>query len=371
MRTSPSQPSSRARSATARIGTLATLPVFFDLKGKPVLVIGGTEGAAWKAELLAAAGADVEVHASEFCNEMQELAARTDTAGSITLIKQPWSLDILFHKVMVVGDAETEGEAKAIFCAARAAGVPVNVIDKQAFCTFKFGTIVNRSPVVIGISTDGAAPVLGQAIRTRIEALLPASLADWAKLAQDIRATVLQRFSAGSERRRFWARFANFAFGPFAERDLWQAGLNGAETVAAGRVTILTAPNSDPGLLTLNAVRLLQGADAIYFDGQADPTVLDHARREAARHQLDIAPATPLDSIAEAIQLSVDRGEHVALVRAGGPVRKTSVDRLADQLARLGIEIQRNGGRAEAKRPVAHDGQSRPAQPDIYHSLHG
>ena len=70
MRTSPSQPSSRARSATARIGTLATLPVFFDLKGKPVLVIGGTEGAAWKAELLAAAGADVEVHASEFCNEM-------------------------------------------------------------------------------------------------------------------------------------------------------------------------------------------------------------------------------------------------------------------------------------------------------------
>ncbi len=365
----PSQQNRRGPAASARIGALATLPVFFDLKDKPVLLIGGTEAAAWKAELLAATGANVEVHAPDFCAGMQELAARTDLNGRIVLVAQPWSIKALSGKVLVVGDAESEGEAKAIFCAARAAGVPVNVIDKPAYCTFKFGTIVNRSPVVIGISTDGAAPVLGQAIRTRIEALLPASLAQWAQLAQDIRMIVLQRLATGPERRRFWSRFANLAFGPFSEPDLWQTDLTGT---ASGRVTILKAPHRDPGHLTLNAVRQLQGADAIYFDCRVEPAVLDHARREAARHSLESARAAPLGGIAEAIQLSVDRGEHVVLVRAGGQVGKTSVDRLADQLETMGVAICKGGGVAAApKRSTDVSRPARPQQRGIDHSLQG
>ena len=341
MHINPSLRSKRPQSTTSRIGALATLPVFLDLKRKPVLLIGGSEAAAWKAELLAATGANVEVHSTTFCAEMLDLAARADLIGSITLIDQPWSLKAFANKSLAVGDAETEGEAKAIFSAARAAGIPVNVIDKPDFCTFKFGSIVNRSPVVIGISTDGAAPVLGQAIRTRIEALLPASLAQWAQLAKDIRGVVLQRFSAGSERRQFWARFARLSFGPFAENEPWRIGVECTSIVGAS-VTILTAPRFDPGLLTMNDVRALQGADAIYFETAVDVAILDHARREAVRHGLGRSafPTTSLPELAGQILKAIGRGENVLLVRADGKRGKMASDQLISHLSMLGVPFR-------------------------------
>jgi uroporphyrin-III C-methyltransferase / precorrin-2 dehydrogenase / sirohydrochlorin ferrochelatase len=354
---SPPPPSRGQHPASARIGALATLPVFFDLNSKKVLLIGGAEAASWKAELLAAAGANVEVHAIEFCAEMQALAARSDLNGSIRLVGKPWSLKAFANKFLIVGDAETESEAKAIFCAARAAGVPVNVIDKPAFCTFKFGSIVNRSPVVIGISTDGAAPVLGQAIRTRIEALLPSTLANWAQLAKDIRAAVLQRFAAGNERRQFWSRFARLAFGPFSEQSVWDVHVgNGAKT-ASGQVTVMKAPQRGPGMLTLNAVCALQGADAIYFDSRVEPAVLDHARREAARHE--IAGQHPvsdrIDSLADQIRGSLKSGENILLVCHAGLSRTSAVCQLVSKLANHGVSVHKTDGHpaSQLRNPVS------------------
>lgn len=349
MPNSPSQPNKRTQSRSARIGALATLPVFFDLKGKPVLLIGGSEEAAWKAELLAATGAYVEVHANEFCSEMLSIANRVDLSGSINLIKQPWSLASFENKSLIVGDAETEGEAKAIYCAARAAGVPVNVIDKPAYCTFKFGTIVNRSPVVIGISTDGAAPVLGQAIRTRIEALLPATLAKWAQFAKDIRVTVQHRFAPGIERRQFWGRFAAMAFGPFREQDIWQVPANGSENTVKGRATVLKAPRLDPGMLTLNGVRLLQCADAIYFDSGVNQKVLDHARREARRHELtSFHPASrQLEYLTDEIRNALERGESVVLVQSAGASGTSTVRRLVSMLAEHCASLKNTGEHLE------------------------
>lgn len=313
---SQSQQSKHCQSATARIGTLATLPVFFDLKGKPVLLIGGTEAATWKAELLAATGAKVEVHALEFCDEMQSLAARNDLTGSVTLVCQPWSLKIFGGKSLVVGDAETEGEAKAIYCAARAAGVPVNIIDNPTYCTFKFGTIVNRSPVVIGISTDGAAPVLGQAIRTRIETLLPQALAQWASYAKEIRETVLQRLNAGPKRRSFWAQFAHLSFGPFVPQDAWRVAGIADQRSNAGSVVVLKVPAIDPGLLTLNDVRMLQNADAIYFNSSVRNQMLDHARREAMRIAMDsmLLEDSDVKCAIKAITQKISQGSKVILV---------------------------------------------------------
>lgn len=353
---SPSQPSKRQQSSSARIGALATLPVFFDLKGKAVLLIGGTEAATWKAELIAATGAKIEVHSTEFCNEMRVLSARTDLVGSIKLVEQPWSDRAMANMSLVIGDAHTEGEAKAIFCAAKAQGVPVNIIDKPAYCTFKFGAIVNRSPVVIGISTDGAAPVLGQAIRTRIEALLPASLAQWAQLAKDIRGVVLQRYTAGTERRQFWARLARLAFGPFAENEPWRLSDESLSNFDGG-VTILSAPRADPGLLTLNDVRALQGADAIYFDAQVDNAILDHARREASRHELEgLALSSRLIAeVADCIHASVARGDNVLLVREHGKSKKTASVQLVAQLSFLGIPIRNCEGKLVKRNHVSPD----------------
>ena len=157
-----------------RLAALAKLPIFLDLAGKRVVVAGGGEPVAWKAELFAAAGAQVTVFAEQPC---AELVAFIRASGSaVTLERRAWRESDLDGAWLAVADAEDPDEAARFAAAARARGILVNVIDQPAHCDFQFGAIVNRSPVVVGISTDGAAPILGQAIRRRIEAILPASL---------------------------------------------------------------------------------------------------------------------------------------------------------------------------------------------------
>ena len=165
-----------------RMAKLARLPVFFALEGKRVVLAGGSPAAARKAELMSAAGAHVDVYADEVSDEMRQMAADAPS-GVITIIERVWSSDDIKGAAIAIGAFEDEENSAVFAAAARAAGVPVNVIDKPAFCDFSFGAIVNRSPLVIGISTDGAAPVFAQAIRARLEALLPNGFAHWAAAA--------------------------------------------------------------------------------------------------------------------------------------------------------------------------------------------
>lgn len=324
------QPSLRkpAEAEPARLGALAKLPVFFDLSGKRVILAGSSNGAAWKAELLASAGAHVEIYATEPEAEMLALVNRGAADGSLTLHHRPWSCDIFAGAAMAVADVEDEAEAKAFRCAAKAAGVPVNTVDKPATCDFQFGSIVNRSPVVIGISTDGAAPILGQAIRRRIEVLLPQALASWASLAQAVRGQVMAALRPGPERRRFWEVFAERAFRDRPAKakavlaDLIPASRLAAE-VPQGRVTLVGAGPGDAELLTLKAVRALQSADVILFDDLVSADVLELARREAKRMMVGkrgSRESCKQDDI-NALMLKLARqGKHVVRLKSGDPM---------------------------------------------------
>ncbi|MCB8837320.1 siroheme synthase CysG [Aurantimonas sp. VKM B-3413] len=273
------------------MGELATLPVFFDLKGKRAVMTGGGAGAAWKAELLTATGAAVELYVprEDLGDEMADFLASEPVSGTIIHHDRPWATDIFTGAAIAVGDIESEAEAQAFVCAARAAGVPVNVVDKPAYCDFRFGSIVNRSPVVVGISTDGAAPILGQAIRRRIETLMPPALAGWASLASKVRGEVMDRLAPGPLRRAFWERFSDSAFttrspGANAEEDARGFVADLAHSAAAGgRVTLVGAGPGEAELLTLKAVRALQAADVILFDDLVSDDILELARREAKR----------------------------------------------------------------------------------------
>ena len=166
---------------------LARLPVFLALNGRRAVVAGGTASAAWKAELLSAAGAAVEVYAPHPGEDMAALAGDAPR-GAIVIHRREWSADDIAGAAIAVGACESDDEAAHFASVARAAGVPVNVIDKPRFCDFAFGAIVNRSPLIIGISTDGAAPVFGQAIRAKLEALIPRGFSRWAEAARRWRA---------------------------------------------------------------------------------------------------------------------------------------------------------------------------------------
>ena len=195
-----------------RMGRLAKLPVFLDLAGKRAVVVGGSAAAAWKSELLAAAGAHVEVYAETLEPDMASSIAGSNADNPIRHHSRHWSADIFGDAAIALADIDCNTEAEAFARAARAAGVLVNVIDKPAFCQFQFGSIVNRSPVIVGISTDGAAPILAQAIRRRIETVLPPALAAWGELARRLRETVMTRLTKGAPHRMFWEQFAKRAF---------------------------------------------------------------------------------------------------------------------------------------------------------------
>jgi len=313
-----------------RMDRLATLPLFFPLDGRRAVVIGGSEAAAWKAELLSAAGAHVAVLSPRPCADMEALAA-DPPGGPVHLEQRLWSPSDLAGAALAVAAATDEVEAQAILVAARALGVPLNVIDRPAFCTFQFGAIVNRSPLVVGISTDGAAPVLGQAIRSRIEALLPAGFARWAAAAKAWRAELGVRGLGNAISRRFWEAFATLALTSpdrAPVRSDWNALLRTAligpdEGRPLGHVTLVGAGPGDPELLTLKAVRALRSADVILFDDLVAPEVLDFARREAKRMLVGKTgrrPSCRQDDI-NALMVSLARsGKRVVRLKAGDPM---------------------------------------------------
>ncbi len=282
--------------APARMAPLAKLPVFWALEGKRVIVAGGSDAAAWKAELLAACGAKVDVYANELSETFEQLIVRAPNMREGGFIHHPHAhgtRTIFAGAAIAIADCEEDEEARAFFDAAREAGVPVNVIDKPAFCQFQFGSIVNRSPVVVSISTDGAAPILAQAIRRRIETLLPRALKGWAATCpvaarQDQRAAharpAAPRLLGGFCRSRFSSSDTpEESVGGLLLKEAERLREAPAHSSRGGRVTLVGAGPGDAELLTLKAVRALQAADVILFDDLVSAEVLELARREAKR----------------------------------------------------------------------------------------
>jgi uroporphyrin-III C-methyltransferase / precorrin-2 dehydrogenase / sirohydrochlorin ferrochelatase len=332
----------------ARMGALARLPVFLALEGKRAVVAGGAAAAAWKVELLSASGAAVDVYAIAPSDEL--LAVASDPPrGGVTIRTRNWTADDISGAAIAVGDLESDDAAK-FATAARAAGVPVNIIDKPAFCDFSFGAIVNRSPLVIGISTDGAAPVFAQAIRAKLEAVLPQGFSAWAAAASRWRARVKQSGLSFVARRLFWRAFTAYAIahprrpptdGDF-ERLIGQIRERGA-AVEAGTVMLVGAGPGDPELLTLRAVRALQSADVILFDGLVSRDVLDFARREARKILVGKAGhrASCKQSDINALMVTLARqGRNVVRLKGGDPLIFARADEELEACRRAGVAVE-------------------------------
>ncbi len=320
-----SLPRSPVETRPAGLAPLAVLPVFVRLQGRRAVLAGGNPGAAWKAKLLAAAGAAVDVYAPEPSDEMRHVSAEA-AAGSIALHERAWRPDDLVDAAFAIAAEEDEGACITFVQAARKAGAIVNAVDRPHLCDVQFGSIVNRSPLVIGISTDGAAPVFGQAIRSRIVALLPGGSAAWTAAAKHCRervSTTLQSFRA---RRDFWERFSDRALAephrPPSEADLadFLAARNGT---GSGSVVLVGAGPGDPELLTLKTVRTLRSADIILYDDLVAPEILDYARREARTMlvgKTGHGPSCRQEEINALMVKLAREGKHVVRLKGGDPL---------------------------------------------------
>ena len=269
------------------------LPVFLRLDARPVVVVGGGQVAVRKVAWLRRAGACVTVVAPRVHRELEQQAAR----GELRHIPAAFSPAHLADAVAVVAAAGDRTVNERVSAAARERGVPVNVVDDAELSTFIFPAIVDRSPLVVAVSSAGHAPVLARRVREQIEALLPGRLGALARF-MGARRKAVQRALGAVARRGFWERIAS---GPVATlvlqgegeraeralaRELLTSQLTSAPATAGrglGEVYLIGAGPGDPDLLTLRALQLLQRADVILYDRLVSEAVLDRARRDAER----------------------------------------------------------------------------------------
>jgi uroporphyrin-III C-methyltransferase / precorrin-2 dehydrogenase / sirohydrochlorin ferrochelatase len=333
------------REAIARMGDLAVLPVFLKLRDKQALVAGGSAGTAWKVELLAAAGAKVKLVWDEPDAETIKLAA--EWPERVTIIQRGILESDFNGAAVAIGALEDDNSAAAFATTARAKGIPVNVVDKPAFCDFQFGAIVNRSPLVIGISTDGGAPPLGQAVRSMIETILPAGLAKWAAAAKSWRPRVMRSDLDSVSRKAFWRRFAGLAFSKPNEAPCPVEGeamiadlQHQKNTAGSGHLALVGAGPGDPELLTLKAVRFLREADVILYDDLIGEGILSYARREARKIHVGKrggkASCAQNDITALAILLAQE-GNRVVRLKGGDPLIFGRADEELAAAERVGV----------------------------------
>lgn len=265
---------------------MRTFPIFVSVDRRPPLVVGGGELAAVKARLLLKRAPSVEVAADEIVPELGELVRE----GLVALLPPLPGVDQVRGRPLVVAATGEDQEDARIAAIARALGVPVNVPDRPALCSFVMPAIVDRGEVTIAIGTEGASPVLAQRLRAWLERELPSRLDALARMAREFRDSVAGRLPSGRARRKFWEAFFDGEASEAVlagEEDEARRLIGAAIAKAAeqdsgpGRVLLVGAGPGDPELLTLKAVRALKAADVILYDRLAGTRVLEHARREA------------------------------------------------------------------------------------------
>jgi uroporphyrin-III C-methyltransferase / precorrin-2 dehydrogenase / sirohydrochlorin ferrochelatase len=350
-----------------RMAPLARLPIFLSLAGKRALVAGGSAAAAWKVELLSAAGAEVDVYAPTSSEELLAIAAQPPV-GRVTIMPRDWEAADFSGAALVVGAFDDDRCAARFAETARVLKIPFNVIDKPAFCGFAFGAIVNRSPLVVGISTDGAAPVFAQTIRSRIEALLPAGFAHWAEAARTWREIVKRTGLSFGGRRRFWQLFAAHAVN-HPDRAPDDADLDRllaeAASVAApperGSVALVGTGPGDPELLTLRAARALRSADVILFDDAISPDILDFSRREAKKMLVRTSSDERSDhrqEIAARVVMFARGGKRVLRLMMGDPVNSHDAQREIAAYQSVGLTVEVIPG-------IANSGEDAASRADV------
>jgi uroporphyrin-III C-methyltransferase / precorrin-2 dehydrogenase / sirohydrochlorin ferrochelatase len=273
-------------------------PVFFDLVGQKVLVVGGGDVALRKIALLERSGASITVVAPEVVPELMARAA----AGTLKLAMREFEPEDLDGARLVIVATSRRAVNRWIANLSDSRHIPVNVVDDAHASRFIVPAIIDRDPVLVAISTGGASPVLARRLRERLEALIPAKIGELAAWLKALRKTAREKLRDTDERRRFFEAVVD---GPAARRFV-EGDNQGAQRIAqqllattraapraVGDVTLVGAGPGDPELLTLKALRAMQDADVILHDRLVPAAVLDLARRDAARICVGKAAGTP------------------------------------------------------------------------------
>ncbi|MHA2758110.1 siroheme synthase CysG [Aeromonas dhakensis] len=301
------------------------LPIFCRLDNKPVLLVGGGEVAQRKARLLLDAGAQLTVVAPELDPELAELAAN----GSIEWLAGEFAPAQLAGKWLVVAATDRREVNALVYQSANQARIFANVVDDPKRSSFIMPSIIDRSPLMVAISSGGKAPVLARLLREKLEAMLPQHLGAVAAFAGGLRDRVKARFASMGERRRFWERLLGadrlgqaLARGDSACANQLADTLFADESQTGGEVVLVGAGPGDPGLLTLHALRQMQQADVVVYDRLVSDEVMALVRRDAKRIFVGKQAGNhcvPQEGINQLLLEEAKKGQRVVRLKGGDP----------------------------------------------------
>ncbi|MCZ0753155.1 siroheme synthase CysG [Aeromonas enteropelogenes] len=301
------------------------LPIFCRLDNKPVLLVGGGEVAERKARLLLDAGAHLTVVAPELDPELAALAA----SGDIEWLAGEFAPQQLAGKWLVVAATDRREVNALVYQSANQARIFANVVDDPKRSSFIMPSIIDRSPLMVAISSGGKAPVLARLLREKLEAMLPQHLGAVAAFAGSLRDRVKARFATMGERRRFWERLLGadrlgqaLARGDSASANQLADTLFAEESKAHGEVVLVGAGPGDPGLLTLHALRQMQQADVVVYDRLVSDEVMALVRRDAKRIFVGKQAGNhcvPQEGINQLLLEEAKKGQRVVRLKGGDP----------------------------------------------------
>jgi uroporphyrin-III C-methyltransferase/precorrin-2 dehydrogenase/sirohydrochlorin ferrochelatase len=306
------------------------LPIFLRLQAQPVLVVGGGAIALRKIELLRKANAQVTVVAPELNDAVRALV----TQGAIKHLAEEFKPEHLDGMRLAIAATSHRAVNAWVAHQAEVRNIPVNVVDDRELSRFIMPAIVDRSPVIVAVSSGGDAPVLTRRLREKLEAFLPSRLGKLAELAGALRAKVKRRIGDAPARRKFWERFFDGPAGADVlagrdeqalqsiERSLQTALDTKTNNEWRGEVALVGAGPGDPGLLTLRALRVLQNADVVLYDRLVSPQILELARRDAELISVGKAAGSapiPQEQINALLVEHARAGKRVVRLKGGDP----------------------------------------------------
>lgn len=323
------------------------LPLFYDIKRQPCLIVGGGDVALRKAESLARSGAILSVVAPEIVGELQSLVKKTGGQCHGRAFEEK-DIDGF---ALVVAATDDEAVNQQVHDAAQKTGCLLNVVDNPSLSNFIMPAVIDRNPLVIAISSAGKAPVLARIVRSRIETLFSSNYGVLAELAGSYRDKVKQTIKTAAARLRFWE---NVFHGVAAERAL-SGDMNSARKIIEealntdhpdtlpGEVFLVGAGPGDPDLLTFRALRLMQQCDVVLYDRLVSDGVMALVRKDAkliyvgkkrAEH------AVPQENINQMLVTLAQQGKRVLRLKGGDPFIFGRGGEEIDQLAENNIPFQ-------------------------------
>lgn len=300
-------------------------PLFCRMQGKRCLLVGGGDVAERKARLLLAAGADLYAGALHFSPAFRQWADN----GELTLITGAFDAAWLEACWLVVAATDDDAVNQQVADAAEARRIFCNLVDAPEQASAIMPSIIDRSPLMVAVSSGGRAPVLARLLREKLEAMLPQHLGQLASLAGTLRSRVKQRFASMAQRRYFWERFFSsdrlaqtLANDDSARASQITDSLFSDNLSAQGEVTLVGAGPGDAGLLTLKGLQQIQQADVIVYDRLVSEAILNLVRRDAERIFVGKRAGhhcVPQAQINQLLLEQAQRGKRVVRLKGGDP----------------------------------------------------